>query len=398
MRLARSIKTALVVFASFGVSLANIPVLGYVTPWNPRGKQLVDDFRKKFDIVSPVWYAVAPDPNPAKVYKVDGGPSAGGDVDWYRRLQEPKPRPVLVTPRFILDGWGQDDYTNLIFNQTRAKLLAKAIWHVVDAMSYDGIVFESAATHALAGALTPLSILLHAKEKILTLVMPPVRPETAVVLKAVPLLASITDYFNIMTYDMTGTDGQRSSDMFPDRSPLQSAKGHGQLRIPGPNTGLDWIQDNLKAFSKATEGAQPFDMLGQFQFAQEISSKFLMGLPLYGYTYPVMFGSLKTGKIIPEKSTPKDTAVLLRASGKPITAVEIEAVLEAHGSSVQKDPNGEYFIDYSEDDGHWRAYIPTAKSTSATIKSLNKLAAKSTPVGIALWEVGQASKELLEAL
>lgn len=159
----------------------DLPVLGYVTPWNSRGKQLVEDYREKFDLVSPVWYTVhADEANVDEVYAVRGGPPSKEDEAWYQRLQKPAAssgaaRPIQVVPRFILDGWDQENFQNLIFNETRWRLLSEAIMNVVAERSYDGVVFESGATYALGPPITKLSEELHAKDKLLILVMPPVR-------------------------------------------------------------------------------------------------------------------------------------------------------------------------------------------------------------------------------
>lgn len=159
----------------------DLPVLGYVTPWNSRGKQLVEDFREKFDLVSPVWYTIhADEANVDEVYAVRGGPPAKEDEEWYQRLQKPAassgaPKPLQIVPRFILDGWDQDNFQNLIFNETRWRLLSEVIMDVVTERSFDGVVFESGASYALGPPLTKLSEVLHAKDKLLILVMPPVR-------------------------------------------------------------------------------------------------------------------------------------------------------------------------------------------------------------------------------
>lgn len=159
----------------------DLPVLGYVTPWNSRGKQLVEDYRDKFDLISPVWYTVhADDTSTDEVYVVRGGPPAKDDEAWYQRLQRPTAwsdpaKPLQIVPRFILDGWDQDNFQNLLFNETRWRLLSDAIMDVVVERSFDGLVFESGASYALGAPLTKLSELLHAKDKLLILVMPPVR-------------------------------------------------------------------------------------------------------------------------------------------------------------------------------------------------------------------------------
>lgn len=159
----------------------DLPVLGYVTPWNSRGKQLVEDYQEKFDLISPVWYTVhADEANVDKVYSVRGGPPAKEDEEWYQRLQMPTTssgaaKPLQIVPRFILDGWDQENFQNLVFNETRWRLLSEAILDVVTERSFDGVVFESGASYALGPPLTTLSEVLHAKDKLLILVMPPVR-------------------------------------------------------------------------------------------------------------------------------------------------------------------------------------------------------------------------------
>lgn len=159
----------------------DLPVLGYVTPWNSRGKQLVEDYREKFDLVSPVWYTVhADEAKPDEVYAVRGGPPAKEDEDWLTRLQKPTSsssaaKPLQIVPRFILDDWNQENFQNLVFNETRWQLLSDTIMDVVAEMSFDGVVFESGASYALGPPLTRLSEVLHAKDKLLILVMPPVR-------------------------------------------------------------------------------------------------------------------------------------------------------------------------------------------------------------------------------
>ena len=34
------------------------PLLGYVTPWNPKGKEMAKLYASKFDLISPVWYNI----------------------------------------------------------------------------------------------------------------------------------------------------------------------------------------------------------------------------------------------------------------------------------------------------------------------------------------------------
>ncbi|KAI1270051.1 hypothetical protein F5Y18DRAFT_366932 [Xylariaceae sp. FL1019] len=394
----------------------DVPVLGYVTPWNSRGKQLVEDFRVKFDIISPVWYTIHPDADSTKVYRIEGGPPSEDDVTWYKRLQTPSAsasKVVKITPRFILENWNQDDYNNLIFNQTRWDILSSSVWGVVKDMSYDGIVFESSATHAMGGALEPLSTLLHTHGKILTLVMPPLRTaaghgaQNRVILESIPPLAKITDYFSIMTYDFTGPAGLETDRAFPAGSTMAKSKKHGKVREPGPNTSLEWIKVNMGALSHLlTLDSQ--SVLGEhFQFSEEITARMLMGMPLYGYTYPVTFADAKTGDVLKKKAKEqKDIVPILVGPGKALTALEAEKLLDEHGSAIQQDSDGEYFFYYVENGVYWRATIPTTESLSSALAVLDQGidVLKQDPTiqplkaGVALWEVGQSSLELLDVL
>ncbi|KAI0146162.1 hypothetical protein GGR57DRAFT_516991 [Xylariaceae sp. FL1272] len=394
----------------------DVPILGYVTPWNSRGKQLIEDFRTKFDIISPVWYTIHPDADSAKVYRIEGGPPSEDDIAWYKRLQKPSasgPGVVKVTPRFILENWNQDDYNNLVFNQTRWDILSSSVWGVVNDMSFDGIVFESSATHAMGGALEPLSAVLHSHGKILTLVMPPLRTapgngaQNRVILESIPPLAKITDYFSIMTYDLTGPAGLESDRSFPAGSTMAESKKHGKVREPGPNTSLEWIKVNMGALSHLLT-LDPQSVIGEpFQFSEEITARMLMGMPLYGYTYPVTFADAKTGSVLKKKAKEqKDIIPILVGPGKALTAVEAEKLLDEHGSEVQQGDDGEYFFYYVEDGAYWRATIPTPQSLSSAMGVLDQGidVSKQDPTfvplkaGVALWEVGQSSLELLDVL
>ncbi|KAH8881935.1 hypothetical protein GQ53DRAFT_464507 [Thozetella sp. PMI_491] len=397
-----------------------LTVLAYVTPWNPRGKDLVDEYREKFDIICPVWYTIHADEQ-AGAYEVKGAPPTDGDAEWYRQLQQASSTgadPVRVAPRFLLDGWDQADYQALIYNDTRWRLLSDSIVEVVEKMHYDGAVFESGATQALAPPLSVLADSLHAQHKILVIVSPPIRTATPsdgasvnahndMILGSIASLATAADYLSIMTYDMSGPVGRESTRSFPEGTPVRAAQQKGRVREPASNTNADWVKENLAAFMLAADPAVAEPEFGtEQQFRLEpggATTTFLAGLPLYGYTYPVVFMEERTGRLLTQLPTSKDAAVaVLQGPGEPISTVDIQKLLEQHRAEVLEAHDGEYFFDYVKGNSFWRTFLPTQESMAHTIATALALAQDElhSPgnVGVALWEVGQSSPELLSTL
>lgn len=433
----------------------DLTVLGYVTPWNTAGTQLVEDHRGKFDIISPVWYTVhADETKSGHIYEVRGGPPNEKDAEWYRRLQQPSAspdgvelKPLQVAPRFILDGWGQDDYHKLAFNETRWQMLSDVVNKVVNDMAFDGIVFESGATYALAPSLTTLSGALHDDGKILVVVMQPVRTPgerfdalagnqaqmvealNDVILQSLPQLALVADFFSIMTYDMTGPGGREISRRdVPEDSKIGKAAAQGNVREPGPNTSADWVRENLVAFIEASDPGSANDQFFEYiPEAHKVPRKFLMGQPLYGYKYPVFYADKVTGKIVqptrvdpspehaimtgiaapkPRYRVPDGAKPILRAGGEPITAREIRDILNEQKPEVfQLEPEGEYYFDYDskKEKGYTRVFLPTRESLSHVLDTIGDVVEDDLQysfggAGIALWEVGQSSEELLASV
>lgn len=401
-----------------------LPVLGYVTPWNSRGKDLVEQHRQKFDIVSPVWYTIHASEAPGEgLYTVRGGPPSEEDEAWYKRLQQPpdtedaSSKPLQVAPRFFLDGWTADDYQNLVVNQTRWQILSDAIMTVVTEKSYDGIVFESWASYALGPPLTAIAEALHTAGKTLILVMPPTRKgsdekitsHNAMILKSIAGLSHHVDYFSVMTYDMTGPGGREvhSASGLPADSSVRRAIAQGQVREPGPNTSAGWVRENLVALVEASQ-ASPMERLQYPSRFREgslwASRKFLMGLPLYGYRYPVLFVDRETGDVA---QRPADGFPILMGAGEPVTTVEIVDIVEGTGSRVSRSEEGEYYFDYEkapeEGQGHWRVFLPTSEGVTHVLETIqgvmdDGLMYTFGGAGVALWEVGQSSSDLLESL
>ncbi|EPQ27103.1 uncharacterized protein PFL1_06896 [Pseudozyma flocculosa PF-1] len=467
-----------------------LPVLGYVTPWNAAGKALVEEFRNKFDLVAPVWYTVHADEKRTRRqgrYEVRGGPASKADKRWVERLQRPPDAyhsPLKVVPRFLLEGWQQRDYVELLSNRTLWSSLASSLVDEVQSRGYDGLVFESSATYLLQEPLSLLATSLHDAGKLLVLVLPPIRTRTSLgvrpsstfesqntmILQSLPALSKVADYFSIMTYDMTGAGGREAkvaaSDL-PADSPLRQVK-RGTLRQPGPNTHPEWIRENLVAAIESSgsaggdndQGAQapfgideaamdptnpfPSAIVSETTLSSVLGPKWLMGLPMYGYTYPLFFLDLETGRGIPLDPSSASalhsptTLPILRGPGRPLTSADIVRLLKTHRPSSLEldDESGESFFDYlepssaagsgsdggggggggggGEDKVFWRAYIPTGLSMDTRIEAVLDVQAgfdveaqtagrdthggRAGGQGLALWEVGQADRDLLASL
>ncbi|CDS81879.1 uncharacterized protein SPSC_00065 [Sporisorium scitamineum] len=355
------------------VKVINRTVLAYITPWNGKGPSIVDHFQDKIDMVSPVWYTVLVSPTSISAgdgdettYVLSGGPPSDAEARWLKSKQE---QGLQIVPRFYLDRWQQKDYADLLSNPTNWQRLADIITAEVEKRQYDGVVLESAASHLLFEPIQTLSSSL--KPKTLTLVLPPLRTahslgsakldrvqqsQNAMIVQSIPQLATVVDYFSIMTYDMSSAGG-RVSDVsgkdFPKDSPLRGAK-RGSLRQAGPNTSAKWIGENVRMIEEAVRAAarakvekarkqaeaeaeagedeeverlkdpsNPFayddfsaqEVLDEAEVASKdndvgtlpqeqdelslIRGKLLMGLPMYTYRYPLFWVDKSTGQGVP---------------------------------------------------------------------------------------------------
>ncbi|KAH8669132.1 hypothetical protein BX600DRAFT_461265 [Xylariales sp. PMI_506] len=409
---------------------AELPVLGYVTPWHSRGKDLVEKYRHKFDLVSPVWYTVHATPgDDAHPYQVRGGPPVDEDKDWYQRLQQAESgKPLKIIPRFMLDDWKTEDYRAFAFNETKWDLLTETIMTVLHDMSYDGMVFESAATRLIPDPLLNLAQALHDADKLLVLVLPPSPSDTSLAqdaemqettqrafMETLEALAGIPDYFSVMTYDMSGPSGRIMNRAWPKGTDAFSAAKMGRIREPGPNSDARWVRNNMIALH--TLSLVQHMRMGQSEKCKGACkgrlehSKFLMGLPLYGYTYPIFFTNSKTGVAVPSPvpgvTWAQYAVPILRGAGEAIIMPAIQDLIEKHKPEVHELENeGESYFDYEQDDGLWRVFYPSPKSMGGILDLLSKdlddpldgITFSRENSGAALWEVGQATEDLLETL
>ncbi|SJX65715.1 uncharacterized protein SRS1_10043 [Sporisorium reilianum f. sp. reilianum] len=311
--------------------------------------------------------------------------------------------------------------------------------------------------------------------------------QNAMIAQSIPQLAQVVDYFSIMTYDMSSAGGRVSSVSgrdFPKESPLRGAK-KGSLRQPGPNTSAQWIGENIKLIQEAVRAAarakaikaqkqaaaaeesedeeverlkdpsNPFaydDFSAQEELNEDeveaeqksaeqegeldelalIRGKLLMGMPMYGYRYPLFWVDKSTGQGVPvppptdpyeakelhSRSDPASASALLpflRAPGEAVTMHTIVSLLSDHdGVILDTKQDGEGYFDYTEtvtqetlhgreahgvkpgDQVYWRMYVPLPSTTQARLEALDDN--DEVQAGVSLWELGQASSLLLHAL
>ena len=311
--------------------------------------------------------------------------------------------------------------------------------------------------------------------------------QNRMIVQSIPQLAEVVDFFSVMTYDMSSAGGRVSSidgSHFPKDSPLRGAK-KGSLRQPGPNTSPVWIEENIRLIEEATRTAarakaskvkksaadrapatgegsneeverlrdpsNPLlydDFIVQEELIEDevvpdsqeqeevdelalIRGKLLMGMPMYGYRYPVFWIDKSTGQGVPvpppsnpyearelvSRSDPtSDTAVLpfLRGPGEPLTMDAVVAALTDHDGVIvdTNAPDGEGWFDYTEtithqtqqqnlgvkegDQIYWRLYLPLSSTTAARVGAVS--AEQELQPGVSLWELGQASPLLLQDL
>ena len=445
-------------------------VLAYVTPWNqPRGRENAEYYRGKLDFVSPVWYTVKPVPKDQQrqdaafeetaatgnEYAIEGGPPSEEDKEWLKRLRSSAKTPageelppLKVTPRVQLDRWTESDFQTLRSDPLRWMTLAMKVLNTMSEGPYDGMVFESAASWMIPEVVEHLGSLFKQHNLTLIVVFQPLKPTSegpeanAKLAEAIRRLADKVDYVHIMTYDW-GPSGVPVDfdklDLAPE-NPLRQEPEVDRMRSLAPNQPVQFLRNNIESLA-APGGSldeMPADSFGgqtpMFDVSKDssFSHKFLMGLPMYGYTFPIMWLDKKTAAglpRVPTASPPKARAnltdaqesqrgvgyrkdarkfPLLRKAGIPLTHSELLGRMLASRPLIYlDDESNEMRFDYvapnEDDDGsgpegmkegiYYRAFMPSAYTMITRREMLEE-----GGVGAALWDIGQAAPWLLHAL
>lgn len=428
-------------------------------------------------------------------YPIGGGFPTDEDRGWMKRMQAPSEAPdgqqlppVQIVPRFLLENWLGSDDTALL-RPERASKLARAILHVVKQEGFDGVVLECSAAWRAPEGIAMVGDAFQKAGKTLVVVFPPFQSNedavTSVLARAVQVVTPHVDLVTVMTYDHAGAAGAPVDlDKYnvSAESPLRTdadAELRQRMRVPAPNQPRAFAELNLQALlgpAPAQEqtdddeegdeeagsideqikrmGGVPLSETGAFSeqqqrlrptkasdagfdsglIAAEDAHKVLLGMPLYGYTYPVLWVDPKTGRgqpKVPPAAPPRArqqssiAASKARAQGErkergkvPLLRDQGEAMAHADlvGHLVRRpliynDPESyEAQFDYiaaSRDglpvpDGHggtregvyYRALVPSAY----TMLKRREQLAQWPGAGAALWELGQAAPWLLHAL
>ncbi|KDN40515.1 glycoside hydrolase family 18 protein [Tilletiaria anomala UBC 951] len=461
-------------------------VLAYVTPWNqPQGRENTEHYRGKLDIVAPAWYTVHVVPETEQAqhaafestgatggeYDVRGGIPSDEDRAWVHRLRAParasspvpgaadvKLPPLLVTPRFQLEAWTERDFQALRSDPLRWISLIGQIMMKMKDGPFDGAVFESAASWALPEFIEHLGKSFASNNLTLTVVYPPLRTDGAagnanvtrtaeLLAQAIHTAAQKVQYVQIMTYDHTGPTG-RMLDMdklgLADENPLRQDAEASRMRTYGPNLPLEFLQSNIDLLAKLSLDDGPLPGVGSGwkdlngaaadnfnASAPSFASKFLMGVPCYGYSYSLIFLNSKTADGIPRVPTaspPRARAhlpeaqakareqglrkeagkfALLRRAGSALKHADLHALMLASRPLIYlDDDSAEMRFDYISangddskiNDGRREGIFNRAFMPSAYTMIRRREIIEQGDVGAALWDIGQAGPWLLHAL
>jgi chitinase domain-containing protein 1 len=301
-------------------------VLGYVTPWNNQGYEVVKTFANKFTMISPVWLQVKR--KPAGTFFMTGTHDV--DHEWIREIRKRgKKSNLKVLPRILFDGWSSDDFYALFTTGTEPKELTKTIITSAKAYKFDGIVLEvwsqlgGQARKALQMLVKTIGEALAKAQLTFVLVVPPAitNQGKAGMIEHDDIINMFhyVDYFSVMSYDYSS----------PER--------------PGANSPYKWVE-------KCVETLAPSKLERK---------KFLIGLNFYGYDYT------STG-------------------GHPVLGSSYLDLLKNAKKIQWSEDAEEHFFEVKEKDGKHTVFYPTLLSIRRRIELAEKLG-----VGLAIWELGQ---------
>ncbi|KAJ3360388.1 Chitinase domain-containing protein 1 [Allomyces javanicus] len=317
---------------------ARLTVLAYVTPWNTDGFSRTLEYHAKLDYVSPAWHSVRYDEN--KYHLVHSAERNQTWLDALARIPSDQ-RPQLM-PRVVLDGLAMPELSALAYDPegTHAANFASMLVDACRELHYDGVVLDVAAMLPhLNPVLEVVGKTLHAADFKLFISLSPIGTDA----EPGDLIAALADYvdgFSLMTYDYSTA----------------------RRRI-GPNAPLPWVEEHVERLCPPPPA--PCDHL-------------LVGLNFYGMQADIDVVSGQPTKFDPVRGG--DVARVLAATKSWTRSWDEDAaeeVIEAHG-----DAKSAALIWY-----------PTARSMQMRLD-----VARRSGASIAIWEAGQGTDELWNAL
>jgi chitinase domain-containing protein 1 len=318
-------------------------VLGYVTPWNNHGYDVVKIFTDKFDYISPVWLQI-------KAIKSEGNidffVTGKHDIDqgWIREVKSlAKVNVPKFVPRIIFEGFTDEDWLEILKKGNLRNKIAEKLCEVINENQFDGLVLEyygeayyriqrATKTHVVDFTIQEFSkeladkIHRHTSKEAILVISPwanMFNPDD------LAILSQSFDYFSVMTYDY-------------------SSGGFGKI---GANSPLPWIESVVDQYRKVPS----FDM-----------SKILLGLNFYGMI---------------SKSGGHPEAIL----GSTFIQKLKEDSFKANWDAQTK----EHYFASSKTDS--TIFFPTLKSIHERIQFARK-----NGIGLAIWETGQGLEYFYE--
>ncbi|XP_076863258.1 chitinase domain-containing protein 1 isoform X2 [Brachyhypopomus gauderio] len=112
-------------------------VLGYITPWNSHGYDVVKLFGPKLTSVSPVWLQLKR--RGAESFHVTG--LHDNDPGWIKAVKKAN-RKIKIIPRLLFDGWSYQDYMSVLDSEDEIEEIGREIVEVAKAEGFDGYTLE----------------------------------------------------------------------------------------------------------------------------------------------------------------------------------------------------------------------------------------------------------------
>lgn len=319
----------------------DLKVLGFVTPWNGRGKEvsLNEADRGRLDLVSPVTYQVTP-----------SGLAGGHDYDneYYTQVNKTGAR---LMPRLIFEhtSWPLHEFDLLANN---VKEFVASIVAECDAHGFTGVVMEIWQALGAAGSFSPgrtggafalvqdLGTALRDAGLRTALVLPPYGrdiPQMGIISSALRDLAIAYSYFIVMTYDFSTPASE-----------------------PGPIAPISWVRTIATYLTRTCE----------------LGDKVFLGLNFYGVDF------VRDGEV-PHPGT------------RHIVGDQVLDLLRTYDPDlIWQDNYKEHFFAYSDQNGRHVVFYPTRHSIANRLKVAKEIGCG----GVAIWDLGQGLEHFFEEL